>query len=536
MLVDDAIDDLAILGEMLKASGIDVVTAATAEEALRLLGKQSVDLVVTDLTLPGASGLALTRALRSRPDPISVIVLTGSASVSHAIEALKSGACDYVCKPVDPSRLIALVRETLRSNETVAEIEATEGNAAIGPIFEGMLGASRVMQDVFARIAKVAVTSAPVLVVGESGTGKELVARALHNQSRRKSGPFVPVHTGAIPKELVASELFGHEKGAFTGAIGSSNGKFAAAEGGTLFLDEVGTMDLPTQISLLRVLESLRYTRVGGTREQKADVRIVAATNCDLLGAVDEGTFREDLYYRLNVFAVALPPLRERREDVPAIAERFLRLAGERFGVPARTLSPAAVERLLSYSWPGNIRELRNAMDQAAILARGETVAAHELELERARLPSNRHVIARPLAVPVDETTSLPDPSIAGDRESVDTEDDDLPTAPIDIPLDLPRPGVSDAVPSVISANALLPNDRVPTDDDADEEHPMVIRIQIGTPLAEVERLLILKTISAAGGNKQKAARILGISRRGLYVRLAAYGEVDRSTEPVVID
>jgi DNA-binding NtrC family response regulator len=517
MLVDDQPDDLALFGEMLRPYGIDVVTATSAEEALRLLARQSVALVVTDLTLPGASGLDLTRALRRRADPIPVIVLTGSSSISHAVEALKGGACDYVRKPIDPNRLLSLVRETLGSNEATSEVDENAPSAPSGPIFEGMLGASRPMQDVFARIAKVATTSAPVLVVGESGTGKELVARAIHNQSRRKGGPFVPVHTGAIPRELVVSELFGHEKGAFTGALGISDGKFAAAEGGTLFLDEIGTMDLPTQISLLRVLESFRFTRVGGTREQKADVRIVAATNCDLLECVERGTFREDLYYRLNVLTIRLPPLRMRREDVPVIAERFIRLAGERYGVPARALSAAAVHKLLAYSWPGNVRELRNAMDQVAVLARGEIVEADELELVRARLPS-AHRSATTFAAPVcDEPAAGPDCGIASGAEWVDDRDDDDASG---------QPERPDEGPTRVG-----PRDAEPPTHHAVDDHPLVVRVPVGTSLAEVERLLVMKTISAASGNKQRAARMLGISRRGLYLRLAAYAGAQATDE-----
>ena len=224
------------------------------------------------------------------------------------------------------------------------------------------------------------------MIIGESGTGKDLVARALHTRSRRHAGPFIPVHTGAVPKDLVANELFGHEKGAFTGAHGASEGKFAAAEGGTLFLDEVGTMDLATQICLLRVLETHRYTRVGSNKEEKADVRIVAATNSDLLDLVEQKLFREDLFYRLNVLTIALPPLRERKEDIVAIAERFLKLAAKRYGLPPKTLSPEAGEALLEHHWPGNIRELRNSMDQVAVLAQGETVAADEIDFAPARI------------------------------------------------------------------------------------------------------------------------------------------------------
>jgi DNA-binding NtrC family response regulator len=485
LVVDDAADDAAILAELLKPHGIDVVAAGSAEKALTLLQTEHVDLVVTDLCLPGASGIDLIRELRLHDDLVPIILVTGSGSIRDAVEGLKQGANDYLQKPVDSARLIALIRELLNS-DGAKEIDESVDGARLGGAFEGMLGVSPAMQRVFERIRRVASTPAPVLIIGESGTGKDLVARALHNRSRRRAGPFIPVHTGAVPKDLVANELFGHDRGAFTGALSNSEGKFAAAEGGTLFLDEVGTMDPATQICLLRVLETHRYTRVGSNREEKADVRVLAATNSDLLHLVEKRLFREDLFYRLNVLTIALPPLRERKEDVVPIAEHFLRVAAKRYGLPAKTLSPEAAGVLLEYHWPGNVRELRNTMDQAAVLAQGETVADHDIDFAPARIASFQG----------SELGKMPASAVT------------VPGAPESKP-------VSDSLPI---------QHREVWEDGGD--HPMVVCVRIGTPVAEVERLLILKTLKAASGNKQRAARILGISRRGLYVRLASYGDV----------
>src|SRR5678815_5375546 len=389
LLAGDEPDQVALLRAMLVPLGMEVTTAESAEQALQAFRRHPVDVVVTDLHLPGASGIDLIRQLRQVETPPAVVLITGEGSVASAVEALKLGASDYLQKPIDPMRLVTLVQELLRSDD-VREAGDDEHLPSRPTVFEGMVGGSQRMREVFARIERVAPTGAPVLIVGESGTGKELVARGLHNKSRRSQGPFVPIHTGAIPKELVASELFGHEKGAFTGALSSSEGKFEAAAGGTIFLDEVGTMDLSTQISLLRVLETYRFTRVGANKERDADVRVIAATNRDLLDLVEANQFREDLYYRLNVFTIAIPPLRDRAEDIVPIAERFLRFFGKRYGTPARCLSDKALERLLGHQWPGNVRELRNVMEQTAVFAQREVVHAEEIQFISTRLPNQR--------------------------------------------------------------------------------------------------------------------------------------------------
>jgi DNA-binding NtrC family response regulator len=564
LLVDDEPDQVALLRAMLTPLGMEVSTAESAELALSQFQKHPVDVVVTDLNLPGASGIDLIRNLRKAENPPAVVLITGEGSVTSAVDALKLGATDYLQKPVDPMRLVTLLQELLRSDD-VREAGDDEDLPSKPTVFEGMVGSSPRMKEVFARIQRVAPTGAPVLIVGESGTGKELVARGLHNRSRRSQGPFVPIHTGAIPRELVASELFGHEKGAFTGALTSSEGKFEAANGGTIFLDEVGTMELSTQISLLRVLETYRFTRVGASKERDADVRIIAATNRDLLDLVENSQFREDLYYRLNVFTITLPPLRDRREDIVPIAERFLRFFAKRYATSARCLSDRALERLLEYAWPGNVRELRNVMEQTAVFAQREVVAADEVQFISTRLPAQRSRDSRAVeaksasASPSDRPAAashadMPPPSPQLDE--VDDETTDVMASAAEsvthtsatsfaTPGTFPSSAASHDSPSMTSGHsapaspggaspsfeasslpgsapsALTGKGSAPSND----EHPLVLRIPVGTTLAEAERLLIIKTLEVAEGNKQRAARILGISRRGLYTKLASYGE-----------
>ncbi|HMI84251.1 MAG TPA: sigma-54 dependent transcriptional regulator [Polyangiaceae bacterium] len=552
LLVDDEPDQVALLCAMLTPLGMDVATAESAEQAQTLFHRQPADVVVTDLNLPGASGIDLIRELRKAENPPAVVLITGEGSVGSAVEALKLGATDYLQKPVDPMRLVTLLQELLRSDD-VREAGDEEDLPSKPTVFEGMVGSSARMREVFARIQRVAPTGAPVLIVGESGTGKELVARALHNRSRRSQGPFVPIHTGAIPRELVASELFGHEKGAFTGALTSSEGKFEAASGGTIFLDEVGTMDLSTQISLLRVLETYRFTRVGASKEREADVRVLAATNRDLLDLVEANQFREDLYYRLNVFTIPLPPLRERIEDIVPIAERFLRFFAKRYGTSARCLSDRALERLLAYGWPGNVRELRNVMEQTAVFAQREVVGADEVQFISTRIPNARSNRAEARAAS-DPAPTLPTSSRApappmreempaaaplaaeaeteAELDAVDMAADAIePLEASDAPA---SPPISSAPEGEAGAAGLQRKGATAPDD-----HPLVLRIPVGTTLAEAERLLIIKTLEVAEGNKQRAARILGISRRGLYTKLASYGEhvpADETAAPRTAD
>jgi DNA-binding NtrC family response regulator len=370
LLVDDDAGDVEALQTLLREDGHEVDVSSSAEEALGRFRNGTYWVVVADLQLPGESGLHLVRTLRSDAPATAVVVMTGHASVSTAVSALKHGAVDYIKKPVNPAQLRKLVAQLVAERPAFLPNSLLAAECVGEEVFEGMLARSARMHEVFERIALVAQTEATVLILGETGTGKELVARAVHNRSPRSDKPFIPVHTGAIPKDLIESELFGHEKGAFTGAVSAAEGKFGAARGGTIFLDEVSTMSERAQVDLLRVLETFRYTRVGGKVEHQADVRVVCATNCDLLEMTREAKFREDLYYRINIFPILLPPLRQRAEDIGLLADRFMRAAAERFNKPLRTLPEATVDVLTGYSWPGNVRELRNFVEQAVLLER----------------------------------------------------------------------------------------------------------------------------------------------------------------------
>ncbi|WP_437310536.1 sigma-54-dependent transcriptional regulator [Sorangium sp. So ce388] len=540
LLVEDEPDQAAILEAVLRHEGLDVVVASSGEQALEIHQRTPADVLVTDLNLPGMTGVDLMRRLapgelegpEPKTPPPAVVMVTGAASITSAVDALKLGAADYLQKPLDPARLVLLVRQLLLDGPAREVVEGEDDDPLHGQLaFEGMIGGSARMREVFTRIERVAATMAPVLIVGESGTGKELVARAIHNRSRRRAGPFVPVHTGAIPRELIGSELFGHEKGSFTGAFAAAEGKFEAAAGGTVFLDEVGTMDAAVQVSLLRVLETYRFTRVGGRKEIEADVRVVAATNKDLLDLVDDCVFREDLYYRLNVFTVTLPPLRERRDDILPIAERFLLKFAKRYGTPARRLTDAAVERLTEHDWPGNVRELRNVIEQTALFASSELVSANDVQLGQGRIerrsgrrvydsvPSQRAAAPvvppeppEPMSVPIVHPADMAVPSDPAPSHVAVAQ----PAPPSVGPASLPRRpqgegGIHEAEP--------------PRDAGEAAEHPLVLRLPVGTRLADAERKLILLTLEAVRGNKQRAARVLGISRRGLYSKLQAYGE-----------
>ncbi|AUX22185.1 Fis family transcriptional regulator [Sorangium cellulosum] len=540
LLVEDEPDQAAILEAVLRHEGLDVIVASSGEQALEIHQRTPADVLVTDLNLPGMTGVDLMRRLspgelegpEPKSPPPAVVMVTGAASITSAVDALKLGAADYLQKPLDPARLVLLVRELLLRGPTRGEFEGEDDDPLHGQlVFEGMIGGSPKMREVFTRIDRVAATMAPVLIVGESGTGKELVARAIHNRSRRRAGPFVPVHTGAIPRELIGSELFGHEKGSFTGAFAAAEGKFEAAAGGTVFLDEVGTMDAAVQVSLLRVLETYRFTRVGGRKEIEADVRVVAATNKDLLDLVDDCVFREDLYYRLNVFTVTLPPLRERREDILPIAERFLLKFAKRYGTPARRLTDAAVERLTEHDWPGNVRELRNVIEQTALFASTELVSANDVQLGQGRIErrssrrsydsipppakSAAQVVppepAEPLSVPVVHPSELAVPSEPAPSHAI-AQPAPASVGPASLPRRPPGEGVAHEAEAARDVGEAA-------------EHPLVLRLPVGTRLADAERKLILLTLEAVRGNKQRAARVLGISRRGLYSKLQAYGE-----------
>ena len=377
LVVDDAPDTLEVLQRNLSSQGYRVLSAPGVAEAIRLLEGNPVDLVITDLKMPGMSGLDLVRHVRENLKDTEVMMITGYASIEGAVQAVKIGAEEYLSKPFTDDELYAAVRRSLSKlhRRRAGRVQPREAP----PSRHGLIGESEAMRRVLGMIAKAASTSATVLVTGESGTGKELVTRAIHYTSRRGSAPFVPVSCAGIPEGLLESELFGHMKGAFTGAVETRSGFFQTADGGTIFLDEIGETSLGMQLKLLRVLQEKEITMVGSTRPQKVNVRVLAATNKDLLAMVQRGVFREDLYYRLNVIAVEIPPLRERGDDILLLIRHFADRFAKEGGKAVPRFSDRALEVLKNYDWPGNVRELENVVQRLVLMTEGDIIDVPDL-------------------------------------------------------------------------------------------------------------------------------------------------------------
>jgi two-component system response regulator HydG len=448
LIVDDETSNLESLARIFEREGWRVALARSGADALDALRKERASVVVTDLMMPGMSGEALLRAVKTVAPETEVVLMTAYGTVETAVAAMKEGAYDFITKPLKRHTVVKSVRRALEKASLVAENRALKARLAeLAPGVGGLVGDAPAFRAVLETLRQAAPTSATVLLVGESGTGKELAARLVHDLSPRAAGPFVPIHCAAIPESLLESELFGHEKGAFTGASARKEGRFERAHGGTLLLDEVAEMSPAVQVKLLRFLQDAVLERVGGTEPLRVDVRIVAATNKDLAAEVKAGRFREDLFYRLDVVPVRLPPLRERREDVLALASLFLRRVAE--GLPKRVggFTPAAAAALERYAWPGNVRELQHAVERAVILGHGELLDVADL----------------PEAVRAAATNAEPAAALA-------------PGAAIVIPL--------------------------------------------GTPMDEVERTVIRRTLEQTRGDKNLAAQILGIAARTIYRKL----------------
>jgi DNA-binding NtrC family response regulator len=372
------IDDEAAIREslqlLLELEGFKVATAPDGAKGLKALEESVFDLVLLDLALPGQGGFEILQAIRARHANLPVIMITAYGTVQNVVEAMHFGANNFIQKPWDNEKLLADIRGAIGQHR--AETENIQLKRALKQrySFENIIGKSEPMQAVLDLVGQVAPSRSTVLVQGESGTGKELIAKAIHSHSPRRDKPFVPVHTGAVPSDLLESTLFGHVKGAFTSAIASKKGLFEIANGGTLFLDEIGTMALDTQAKLLRVLQDRKFMLVGGVQELQVDVRIVAATNADLRLAIREGRFREDLFYRLNVITIDLPPLRSRKEDIPLLVAHCLKRFCEENQLPLRTISPETMRALIDYSWPGNVRELENVIERCVVLSTDQTI------------------------------------------------------------------------------------------------------------------------------------------------------------------
>jgi DNA-binding NtrC family response regulator len=374
LIVDDEEIVLRSCARILSGDDYEVETVLDPSEALRRVDENGYDVLVLDIMMPDIDGLQVLQHVKERHPDVDVVMMTGLSQIQTAVKAMKLGAFDYLPKPFDPDELKLAVDRALERQRLLRENRALKTEAGSRYRFDNMIGASPQMQSVYRLIAKCAPTNCTVLITGESGTGKEMVARAIHYNSLRKDQPFVAVDCNTLSENLLESELFGHVKGAFTGAVASKRGVFEMANHGTLFLDELGNIPLSTQAKLLRVIQEHEYKAVGDTRTQATNVRLLAATNCDLKSMVAESSFREDLFYRINVFPIHVPPLRERRDDIPALAFHFLTEFSEELARPVPRISDGAMSLLMNHPWPGNVRELQNAIHRAVILASDETI------------------------------------------------------------------------------------------------------------------------------------------------------------------
>ncbi len=381
LVVEDKESMARMLKETLEMEGYEVITARDGAEGIKMIKENKVDVVLTDLRLPKKDGLEVLKASKEKNPLAPVIVMTAYGSVETAVNAMKSGAYDFITKPLDTDYLQLLITRSLKNQRLLTENLLLKDTLSHRIGTPDIIGKSPAMIEVAGNIQKVAPTKSTVLLLGESGTGKELFARAIHDLSPRRDHPFVPINCAAIPRELLESELFGYEKGAFTGAGERKLGKLELADKGTIFLDEIGEMDTALQSKMLRTIQEGEIDRVGGTGSVKIDIRIIAASNRDLEAAVAANTFREDLYYRLSVFPVTIPPLRERRDDIPVLVEHFISKYAAEMNIPHKKVSPEAMDILKKYSWKGNVRELENVIERALILCEGDTITEKELRL-----------------------------------------------------------------------------------------------------------------------------------------------------------
>jgi two-component system response regulator HydG len=444
LVVDDEESIRMMLRAVLEEEGYEIIEAADGPEAVKAVEQNPLDLILLDIRMTTMDGIETLTEIRKISPFVPVLMMTAYATVKTAVEALKAGAFEYLAKPLDIEELKILVQKALEYYRLREENLTLKERLGSRFDFSRIIGKGRKMKELFDFLAQVAPSEATVLILGESGTGKELVANAIHHNSPRTQQPFVKVACAALPETLLESELFGHEKGAFTGAIARREGRFQAAHRGTIFLDEVGEMSLAIQTKLLRVLQEREFEPVGSSRTAKVDVRVIAATNKDLGKEIKEGRFREDLFYRLNVIPIHLPPVRERKEDIPALANHFLSLYREKNKKEIKEISPKALDLLIRHDWPGNIRELENCLERAVIVARGELLAPADLPPAIQNLPAGK------------EDAEIPFPA--------------------------------------------------------------------GISLQEAEKALILKTLEDTGGNRSRAAEILGINRRTLQMKLKEYG------------
>jgi DNA-binding NtrC family response regulator len=506
LIADDELNMRRVLEAILRREGYDVITAANGVEALSGMSA-NVHTVITDLKMPGLDGMGLLKKLSADYPDVPVVMITAHGSVENAVEAVKLGAFDYLEKPFEQEQIRQIVSKAMNTYALARRDASPEVPAGRGRF--KLIGQSGAIRQIFVAVEKVADTPSTVLITGESGTGKELIARALHENSSRHTGPFIKINCAAIPKTLMESELFGYDKGAFTGAVGAKPGRFELAHGGTLFLDEIGEIPIDMQVKLLRVLQESEFERVGGIKTIKVDVRLVAATNRDLAQEVATGGFREDLYYRLNVVPLHLPPLRERREDIPFLANHFIAKFNDRLKKQDTGITSEAVQRLVVYHWPGNIRELENVMERTILFSEGPEIRLENLPPELLHLG--------PTPLPAEDSggrvtgpgmAAVGAPGLSAAAAFAAGGSGPAPTSATPTPISLPAPFVPTSAAPPNAASSLKEAVRAETE--------------------RVERELIQRALDETGGNVTQAARKLKISRKSLQTKMKEFGLRDR--------
>jgi DNA-binding NtrC family response regulator len=498
IIIDDDMLTRVSTADLIKSWGYEVETAASFNEGLKLVNEAVPDVAIIDLRLPDGDGMELLSLIREQHPQVDAVILTGHASIDSAIEAIKKGAENYLEKPSDPNRLFVTLKKIAEKKDMRSEIVTLRRQLQKMGAFGALIGKAKPMQGLYTLIERVSMSDVPVFITGESGSGKELVAQTIHNLSKRRRERFVAINCGAVPSTLIENELFGHERGAFTGADQRQPGYFEMADSGSIFLDEITEMPPDLQVKLLRVLEQNKFRRIGGRQEIEIDVRVISATNRDPFKAIEEHKLREDLYYRLNVFPIHVPPLRERLDDIPLLASYFLELLNEKEGKNITGFEPEVLQALQQHSWPGNVRELRNVINRAYILAWSNTITVgslpDELKPQDATRPRPK-VLEIPIGLSLEEIQKR---AVAATLEHVSGD-----TSKADELLGTPVKFLTPAIAGNIESTT--------------------VAIRVGTSIEEVEKLLIAKTLELNQGNKPKTAESLGISLKTLYNKLERY-------------
>jgi DNA-binding NtrC family response regulator len=494
LVVDDDKVTLELLTYQLKAEGFETLSAENGLSGLDYIRENDFDIILTDLNLPDMSGIEMVRKSKEISPQTEIIMVTGFGSTEKAIEATKAGAFHYVEKPVDFDELFLLVQKAVERKQQAREIQELRGKLASRTSFEGVIGGARSMQNIYEIIENVAQSDASILILGESGTGKEVIANAIHYKSSRSAKPFVKVNCSALPKDLIESQLFGHVKGSFTGANADKIGYIGQAKGGSLLLDEIGEMPIDLQPKLLRVLQEKVYYRVGGDKSQEADFRLICSTNRSPFEAIQDGALREDLYYRINTIEIQIPPLRERMEDVPMLAEHFLQVYAEKYKSPALRFGQSAYDQMLNYNWRGNVRELEHAIERAVLLSKGDAIEYLDVPKDGLSVTTTQHFTASAAASAVGREPVFETRSTAPVHRTETTASEKV------------APERSESL--IYEQFGKMIVDQLTEPADGAEQKDIFSEIENGVVIAALKR---------TKGNKQAAANLLGLYRPRLY-------------------